>query len=270
MSTRHSRGPIWTQPEPGQRRPRLNRDQIAAAALRIADHEGFEALSMRRLAEVLDAGTMTLYHYVRTKDDLIALLDDAVMAEVLIPDGQMPAHWRPALELLARHSYGAFARHPWALQALQSARFGPNGLRHFEQSLAAVAGTGLALRDRMTILSVVDDFVFGHAFRSNDDRTRAARDPRELRAVLDFTTTQLATGHYPHIAATLEGLSPEQAWRKMATLIDDAGRFEAGLQAMLDGIALHYRLPQLPGAAGPASRRSGRPAPPRARRRRGS
>src|SRR5262245_27967501 len=65
---------VWTRPEPGSRKPRFNRDEIAAAAVRIADAEGLEALSMRRLAVELDAGTMTLYHYVRTKDELLALV----------------------------------------------------------------------------------------------------------------------------------------------------------------------------------------------------
>ena len=63
--------PIWARPQPGSRRPRYRRDQIAAEALEIADADGIDAVSMRRVAAELDAGTMTLYHYVRTKDELI-------------------------------------------------------------------------------------------------------------------------------------------------------------------------------------------------------
>ena len=75
-------------PDPSRRprRPRFTRDEIAAAAMRIADAEGFDAVSMRRIATELDAGTMTLYHYVRTKDELLALVTDAVMGEVVVPD----------------------------------------------------------------------------------------------------------------------------------------------------------------------------------------
>ena len=79
---------VWTRPERGRRRPRYTRDEIAAAAIRVADAEGFDELSMRRLASELGAGTMTLYHYVRTKDELLALVHDAVMAELLVPDGR--------------------------------------------------------------------------------------------------------------------------------------------------------------------------------------
>ena len=157
---------IWERPEPGTRRPRHTREQIATAALAIADREGFEAVSMRRVAAELGAGTMTLYHYVRTKDDLVELMDDAIMGEVLIPDGELPATWREAMRAIARRSHGAFVRHPWALEALRGARGGPNGMRHFEQSLAAVASLELDTRAKLELIAIVDDYVFGFVFRT--------------------------------------------------------------------------------------------------------
>ncbi len=88
---------VWTRIEPGARRARFTRDDITAAAIRIADREGIDAVSMRRIATDLDAGTMTLYHYVRTKDELLALVHDAIMGEVVLPDDQpMPDNWRDA------------------------------------------------------------------------------------------------------------------------------------------------------------------------------
>src|SRR6476469_7755923 len=125
---------IWTRPEPGTRRPKFTRDQLAAAALAIADAEGFTAVSMRRIAADLGAGTMTLYHYVRTKDELVALMDDAIMAEVLIPPGELPAHWHGALTAIATRTWDVLMRHPWAPHHLQNAPAGPNAMRHFEQS----------------------------------------------------------------------------------------------------------------------------------------
>ena len=85
MSRRVERLPIWLRAEPVRRKPRFTREAIAAAAFAIADAKGFEAVSMRGIAAKLGAGTMTLYHYVRTKDDLVALMDDALMGEILIP-----------------------------------------------------------------------------------------------------------------------------------------------------------------------------------------
>ena len=64
---------LWTRTEPGARKPRLGRAELASAAIRVADTEGIDAVSMRRIATELEVGTMTLYHYVRTKDELLAL-----------------------------------------------------------------------------------------------------------------------------------------------------------------------------------------------------
>src|SRR6188474_3921292 len=150
------RTPIWARPAPGARHPRLTRDQIAATALAIADAEGFEAVSMRRIATDLDAGTMTLYYYVKTKDDLVALMDDAIMAEVLVPADRLPAGWRAGLTAIAHRSRDVFRRHPWALHALQGARIGPNGLAHMEQSMSALVDAPLDDRGKLHLLSVVD------------------------------------------------------------------------------------------------------------------
>src|SRR6266496_1819554 len=134
---------IWTRPEPGTRRPKFTRDQIASTALAIADAEGFAAVSMRRIATELSAGTMTLYYYVRTKDELVALMDDAIMTEVLIDAGEFPKHWYDALTAVGLRTWEVLTRHPWALHSLQNAPTGPNAMRHFEQSLAALAETKL-------------------------------------------------------------------------------------------------------------------------------
>src|SRR5690349_1101973 len=122
--------PIWLRPEPGGRKPSLTRERIAAAALEIADTQGFDAVSMRNVARALGVGTMSLYHYIRTKDDLLALMDDRLMGEVVLPDGELPDEWREALAMIARRSHAAWTRRPWTLFAMQGARIGPNGMKH--------------------------------------------------------------------------------------------------------------------------------------------
>jgi AcrR family transcriptional regulator len=163
MSTGAGRAPIWARPEPRSRAPRFSREQIAAAALRIADEDGIDAVSMRNVATKLGAGTMTLYNYVHTKDELIALMDDALMAEALVPDGELPDNWRDAVAAIARRTWAVLGRHPWALVAPQGAAPGPNTMRHFEQFLAAIAGTGLDGAATFDLLALVDSYVFGSA-----------------------------------------------------------------------------------------------------------
>ena len=82
----------------------LTRENIAAAALRIADKDGFEAVSMRRIARELKAGTMSLYYYVKTKEDLMAVMDDALMRESLVPS--LPKGWKRAMLEIAKRPKG--------------------------------------------------------------------------------------------------------------------------------------------------------------------
>jgi AcrR family transcriptional regulator len=115
VSTPKDPTPIWGRPAPGERKPAHSRESIARVALQIADAEGVDAVTLRRVAAELGAGTMTLYHYVRTKRELAALMDDAIMGELVIPDDELPDGWREGLALLARRTHELFLKHPWSL-----------------------------------------------------------------------------------------------------------------------------------------------------------
>ena len=82
---------IWLRPEPSGRKPRYTRAEIARTALGIADTEGFDAVTMKRIAAGLGAGTMTLYYYVRNKADIVALMQDTIFEGVLVPAGELPS-----------------------------------------------------------------------------------------------------------------------------------------------------------------------------------
>lgn len=226
--------PIWARPEPGGRRPRFTRAAIAAAAVAIADAEGFEAVTMRRVAAELGAGTMSLYHYVRGRDDLLDLMDDAVMAEVVVPDEALAHGWREALRAIAASSYQAFLRHPWMLQVTRG-NGGPSTLRHFEQSLHAASLTGLDERGQIEAMSTVDDYVFGFILRSrfSDQHEHEAA----FAAIADAVAGLVEQGDYPRVRALVRGDDPLAAWRRIAAVMHGEGRFERGLERVLDGIA---------------------------------
>ena len=232
--------PIWTRPEPGARKPRLSREQIAAAALSIADTEGFEAVSIRRVAAELGAGTMSLYRYISAKRNLVALMDDAIMGESLIPDGQLAVDWSEALSMIARSTRDTLLRHPWAVQALQGrgaaaqdGPFGPNGLRHFEQSLAAVATAPLDTAAKLDLLAIIDNYVFGHVMRAGEQQARASTDPGHAAAITEYVQGQISTGQFPHLSK----LARDPAAQTMADPGTLDQRFERGLQALLNGAA---------------------------------
>lgn len=235
---------IWTRPEPGTRRPKFTRDQIASTALAIADAEGFAAVSMRRIAGELGAGTMTLYYYVRTKDELVALMDDAIMAEVLIPADEFPSHWYDALTEVATRTWDVLMRHPWALHSLQNAPTGPNAMRHFEQSLAAIAGTDLTAPAAFALLAMVDDYVHGNVLRAGElhSAKTAGTDEAAVEAAIRFGQSQIATGEFPHTAALFDGEDPREAFPRLLGAESERDRFRHGLAVLLDGVASRMKL----------------------------
>jgi len=194
---------------------------------------------MRRVARDLGVGTMSLYYYVETKAELLDLMHDAMMGEVIVADGELPRDWRGALELIARRALAAIQRHPWSLSG-PIALPGPNALRHFDQSLAAVSDLDLDLQARFEIILAVDDYVFGYALReAEDQREEAAWDESQLdKTVAAYFEAQLATGGYPQIEQIREGQDPHEMMRRIRGYARDPERFEHGLKRLLDGIAL--------------------------------
>ena len=169
---------------------------------------------MRRVAQELNVGTMSLYHYVKTKDDLIAVMDDALMAKPSYHPFQEVGGARSRkspCELMRSSSVI-----PWALVAMLSAPPGLNAMRHMEQCLEALAETSMSAKQKLTLLAMVDDFVFGHALRE------AASD---ATIDVEFAAAQMATGAFPRLAAV---------FRRGRI---DAGkhRFEVGLRLLLEG-----------------------------------
>ena len=115
---------------------------------------------------------------------------------------------------IARRTHAVFVRHPWALVAMASAPPGLNAMRHFEQCLAALAGTKMTGRQKLTLLALVDDFVMGHALRSTAPET-------EVDAA--FARAQFASGAFPQLARVF-GKGRVDA---------SPDRFEQGLRVLL-------------------------------------
>lgn len=239
---------IWLRPEPNDRRPRFNREQITVAVLKIADIEGFEAVTMKRIAEELNCGTMTLYYYVRTKADIVALMHDAILAEILVP--KLPADWREAVCAIARRTRAVLLAHPWSVVSLEDAQFGPNAMRHVEQSLAALDALDLCPADKLAFWGVVDDYVFGSALRAVTSLSRMAasqKNPTLLADAKAFTAQELATRQLPRLASFKreQPLQDQLARGKRASQHRSevsTTQFERGLKAILDGLVLGMNL----------------------------
>ncbi|WP_372671170.1 TetR/AcrR family transcriptional regulator [Amycolatopsis kentuckyensis] len=232
---------IWLRPQPHERRPRFSREQITAAAVRVADAEGFGAVTMKRVAAELGAGTMSLYYYVRTKADLVALMQDSILADLLIPDDELPPDWRDAVIVIARRTRDVLLAHPWSIASLDDARFGPNAMRHIEQSLAALDQLDLDPAAKLSLWGIVDDYVFGSALHTIETRTRVAQaehNPQLVADALTYGQQQLATGQFPRLAALYRQQSGADRNNDTAGADPLTAQFERGLVALLDGLRL--------------------------------
>lgn len=221
----------------------LSREGIAAAAIELADAEGLDAVSMRRVAAALGVGTMSLYHYVRTKDEVLSLMGDAIMGEFLILEAEMPADWRGAIREIARRTKASYDRHPWMLLGMLQGRGGAtpgaNLMRHADQSLGAFAGLGLSARDQLHLTGAVDEYVMGYVGREVAEAMEQEQDTFGPRMDVWFSEL-LASGDYPHFNDLFgDGPPTPEEVRRFYDEAQAEDRFEAGLDLMLDGIAVH-------------------------------
>jgi AcrR family transcriptional regulator len=205
----------------------LSTDAIVATALRIADEDGVDAVSMRRIASELKVGTMSLYHHVADKDELIELMADAISGELLVP-GEILGDWREALRAIAHRTREAFVRHPWLIDTAGSRPLvTPNQLRHIEQSVAVVADLDIDRDTAIAMVMATDDYTIGHVFRririgdaGGDSPFSSPEDRARVRALLD-------TGEFPRLADALAA---------GADLTPPRDTFEAGLEWLFDGM----------------------------------
>jgi AcrR family transcriptional regulator len=146
----------------GTKRPRqkVSRERVLAAALRLADEEGIDAVSMRRLGQALAVEAMSLYKHVSGKEDILDGISDLVMEEVEVPSRDLP--WRAAVRQSAISTHRALLRHPWASAVLESRRNpGPTRLRYLDAVVSILLDAGFTLPDVARAFMVVDSHVYG-------------------------------------------------------------------------------------------------------------
>ncbi|MCB0863962.1 MAG: TetR/AcrR family transcriptional regulator C-terminal domain-containing protein [Solirubrobacterales bacterium] len=230
-------------------RKRLSREEIVQAALEIAEEQGIRNVSMRKVARHLDAGTMSLYHYVRTKDDLLALMDDAIMGEIVIPEGEMPDDWRGRVTLIAKMSLAAWMKRPWLIDEQdEEFRITENALRHMDQTIGALDDLDVSASLKFEIMSQVDDYVFGFAVRERKVGHIKDTDPERFEEATDFVEARVRDGGYPSLERMfVSDRSFEEQWLEMFDEIYDESRFDRGLDRLLDGVEAELkRLGALP------------------------
>jgi AcrR family transcriptional regulator len=224
---------LWERLEGSSRgpRPALTHDQIARAAVEIADAEGLSAVSMRHLAERLGVATMSLYRYVKSKDEVYELMLDAVAADLSLPE----AGWRTVADAYARQLRALSLRHPWMYQAFARvpASLSPANVAVMEKALGSIDGLGLDVDTMMAVFGTVNAFARGAVYAEVTQRESLQRQGWESEedarlAYMPWVRWMLNTGRYPNLTRYIIDGSNE----------DDAEwLFEFGLGCVLDGIS---------------------------------
>jgi len=143
----------------------LSKQRVVAEAVRLADDVGVHGLSMRRLAEALGAGAMSLYHYVANKEELLDAMIDVVFEEIELPPED--TDWQTAMRRRSISAREVLARHRWAIGLMESRTSpGPANLRHREAVTACLRRAGFTVVMATHANWLLDSYVYGYALQS--------------------------------------------------------------------------------------------------------
>ena len=229
---------LWGVAAEGPRRgprPGLTVEDVARTAIAIADRDGLEAVTIRRVAAALGVRPMSLYTYVPGKAELLELMLDTVYRE--LPRGEWPGDaWRERLTAVAHDNRALFEAHPWAA-AISSSRppLGPGLMAKYEHELTALATAGLDDVQTDAALTFLLDFVRSSALAARDaqaaQRESGVTDEQWWEENAPLLARVIDPGAYPTAArvgaaagaAQGGAYSPERAWA-------------FGLERVLDGL----------------------------------
>lgn len=208
----------------GDGRTTLTRQQVVSAAITLADREGIEAVSMRRLARELGVEAMSLYTHVRSKGDLLSAITDAVLSQ--IPVTAAGPGWSASLRHLVLAARAVMLRHPWAPRAVEAqAAPGPGALRYVNAFLGVLREGGFSVAQAHHALHIFGSRAFGYAQEAFDDS--GDLDPQAAAAL----ASQLGASH-PYVAEMALAVSHAGALGPC----DDDAEFELVLDFLLDGL----------------------------------
>lgn len=203
----------------------LSTQRVVAEAVRLADSEGVDRLSMRRLADELGAGAMSLYHYVSNKDELLDAMIDVVFYEIELPTD--PGGWSAAMRQRAMSAREVLGRHPWAIALMESRTApGPANLRHREAVTACLRRAGFSVEMATHANWLLDSYVYGFVLQEASLPFDTAEQFAEIGE--DVFLPQVPPDRYPYLN--------EAASTLLAAGYDPADEFTFGLDVILGAL----------------------------------
>src|SRR6056297_554744 len=209
----------------GAPRPALSTERVLREALRLADEEGLDAVSMRRLGRELGAGAMSLYHYVSSKDELLDGMVDLVFAEIEAPSGE--SAWRTAMRRRSSSARDVLLRHSGAV-ALMESRTNPGlaNLQHREAVTACLRRAGFSIEMTVHANWLLDSYVYGFVLEESSLPFDTAEELADMAD--DVYMPLLPPEQYPYLN--------EVAGALLAGGYDHRAEFVFGLDVILDAL----------------------------------
>jgi len=204
----------------------LSRERVLRGAVAVADAAGIGSLTMRSLAQELDAKPMSLYHYVANKDEILDGIVDLVFSEIELPSPG--GDWRSEVSRRANSARRVLRCHPWAIGLLESRKNpGPATLRHHDAVIGALRGAGFSVEMTAHAYALLDSYVYGFALQ---EASLPFDGPDTAADVAGPMMGQFPADAYPHLVemATEYVLQPGY---------DFGDEFEFGLGVILDALA---------------------------------
>ena len=204
----------------------LSRERVLLAAIALADANGIEALTMRKLGEAVGVEAMSLYNHVANKGDLLDGMIDGVFSEIELPSGE--DGWRTAMRQRAISVRAVLSRHPWAIGLMESRTSpGPATLRHHDAVIGCLRGAGFSVGLTAHAYSVLDSYIYGFALQ---ERGLPFHTPEETSVLAHAFVAHFPADEYPHLAEfTLTHV--------LQAGYDYGNEYEFGLDLILDGLA---------------------------------
>ncbi len=207
----------------GERRSPLSRERVLRAAITLADKDGIEALTMRRLGHELGVEAMSLYNHVANKDDILNGIVEMAIGEIALPSGE--AGWKRAVRQSAISTRNVHVRHPWVSGLQMSVRGGGSArVRHEEWLLRTLREAGFSKELTFHALHILRSYIQGFTQLQLD----FPYEGEELAGIAAKYLQRLPADEYPYFTEhVMQHLEPRQG---------EEGGFELGLDLILDGL----------------------------------
>lgn len=182
-----------TESPAGPRIP-LSRDRVLHAAVALADEDGIDSVTMRKVAEELGVEAMSLYHHVANKEDMLDGMIDRVFSEIELPSG---GDWKAALRRRAISVRRVLMDHRWAIGLMDSrTSSGPATLRHHDAVIGTLRRGGFSVAEAAHAFAILDSFIYGFALQ---EASLPLSSPEEIAQVAGTILEQLPDDEFPHL-----------------------------------------------------------------------